>query len=147
MNATIPNNKRKKIIVWSIGIFAFLLTALVVHILISTQTVRNDDRVRQLSRIDFKEPVDSLTAIKIKNTINAMEGVDGSFFNIQQGTFVFIFYPKQQSTEAIFNKVMSLGNFKAERYMPSDANAAAGCPVMDKSSFLYRVGVYFSNLF
>ncbi len=140
--------KTKKILLISFSTAIVLIGALVSHIYVSTETVQNDLRVRQMSRIDFKEPIDSLEAQTIKNTVNSLPGVENSFFNIKDGIFVYGFEPAKQTDENVMNKIMSIRKFKAERYLPSAENLASGCPVVgDKKSFTYRSYVYFSNLF
>lgn len=116
-----------------------LFSVLVVHIYMVTQNKSDDKRIRQLARIDFKQEVDSTLANTIKNKILSMDGVDAGYFNIPDKTFIYSFNPSIQNADQIFMQVIQEGNFKAVRYRVSDNQLASGCPVIDKSSFTYKL--------
>lgn len=140
-------SRTKKILIWSLGSLVVLIGALVAHIYISTTSIQNDPRIRQMSRIDFKEPIDSLEATKIKNAVNSLPGIDGSLFNTSNGIFVYAFYPEKQNDKNVWNRIMSIRKYNAVRYIPDPEKLKSGCPVMNKNSFSYRAIVYFYSIF
>lgn len=114
-------------------IFLFVLIA---HIYVATHKNKNDQRHRQLSRIDFKQPIDQAEANKIRSFVAGMEGVDATFFNIQQGTLVYTYAEGRQTSENIFNQLIQFGKYKAQRYMVTSDQAANGCPVIGNDNSL-----------
>ena len=105
---------------------------------------------RQLSRIDFKEPVDSAEAFRIKNFVAGLDGVDGAYFNIPDGIFVYTYKMNKQNSMRVYEKVMSLGNYKAERFVltADQAKASGGCPmIMNNHSFTSYLSLYISKIF
>lgn len=140
--------RSNKIYIWSISILFVLISALVVHIYASTYQEKNDARIRQMSRIDFKQPIDSLEAAKIRGIVKRMKGVDATKFNVKTGTLVYSYIQGMQTSENVYNELMKLGNYKAAPYITDNSGKTNGCPVVgNKDSFTYRVTVYFSNLF
>jgi len=134
-------NKKIKWIAGSIlGITALLFVALVVHILLVTPK-NYDNNSLQLSRIDFKEPIDSVKAKHINAQLRSIDGVKNTFFNIEDGTLVYSHDLNKVDAEQAFETLMQKGNYKAERFVVTDAMKNTGCPIMDRNSFSYR----FSN--
>ena len=103
----------------------------------------------QLSRIDFKEPIDSAEMNKIRAYVGNLNGVDNSYFNMNNGAFVYGYVVGTQTSQGVYDKVMALGHYKAERYIvdPKDLAAGGGCPVMKEDSFSGRLSAYLANLF
>lgn len=119
---------------------------LVIHIYIVTKDKNDDKRIRQLARIDFKQEVDSLSAITIKNTVLSFDGVDAGYFNIPDKTFIYSFDPNKQNADKIFTQLVADGNYKAVRFRVSDSQLTSGCPVIDKSSFTYQLTSRIQNI-
>jgi len=101
----------------------------------------------QLSRIDFKEPVDSLSANQIKSTVLHLNGVQHTYFNVTDGIVVFSHDPKTLPAQTVLEKVRSVHGFKAERYLPDPEMVGSGCPVTGKNSIFIRIGRYIRNIF
>ncbi len=138
--------KRSKLITWLILTGASILLpliVLVIHLYIVTKDKNDDRRVRQLSRIDFIQDVDSSFAISFKNKVLSIEGVDAGYFNVSDKTFIYSYDPNIQNADRIFVELMKDNNYKATRYRTDDALLASGCPVIDKSSITYKVASLF----
>ena len=138
--------KRSKLITWLILTGASILLpliVLVIHLYIVTKDKNDDRRVRQLSRIDFIQDVDSSFAITFKNKVLSIEGVDAGYFNVSDKTFIYSYDPNIQNADRIFVELMKDNNYKATRYRTDDALLASGCPVIDKSSITYKVASLF----
>jgi hypothetical protein len=68
-------------------------------------------------------------------------------FNQHDGTLVYGYNQNQQNSENVYNKLMSFGNYKAQRFMPTEAQLASGCPVgKNKNSFVYRTSAAVYNI-
>ena len=132
-------NKKVKIIVGSIlGIFVLLFLVLVVHIATAKPLVI-DNASLQISRIDFKEPIDSLKAKEIHRNLKKIPGVKTDRLNIETGVLVYFHDIKIANSEEISNQLVALGDYKAERYiLPKGLENKTACPVMTEDSFSYK---------
>lgn len=152
VSVTISTIQMKKRTWLKIGIAAMSLTltlliVLIAHIYLVTHKNKNDQRQRQLSRIDFKQPINQTEADKIRSFVAGLEGVDATFFNIQQGTLVYTYAVGKQSSENVFNKLIQFGHYQAQRYMVTPDAASNGCPVIgNDASFKSRVTRFIANL-
>lgn len=138
--------KKSKLITWLILTGASILLpliVLVIHLYIVTKDKNDDRRVRQLSRIDFIQDVDSSFAVSFKNKVLSIDGVDAGYFNVSDKTFIYSYDPNIQNADRIFIELMKDNNYKATRYRTDDKLLASGCPVIDKSSITYKVASLF----
>jgi len=138
-------NKLKRFLIVLGSVVSLLFLVLVVHIYLVTRDKNDDKRIRQLARIDFKQEVDSMLAMTIKNKVLSISGVDAGYFNINDKTFIYSFNPKIQNADRIFIDLISSGNYKAVRYRTNETLVANGCPVIDKSSISYKIASLFKN--
>ncbi len=127
------------------GTVVVLFGVLCVHLYaIAKKSHENPNNKIQLSRIDFKEHVDSSAAMKIKNYVGTLDGVQGTHFNIDHGTLVYGYILGTQTPENVYEKVMTFSKkkYKAERNIVSVDQLKKGCTAgMDNS-----VTIQFSNL-
>ena len=132
-------NKKVKIIVGSIlGIFVLLFFFFFVHIATAKPLVI-DNASLQISRIDFKEPIDSLKAKEIHRNLKKIPGVKTDRLNIETGVLVYFHDIKIANSEEIYNQLVALGDYKAERYiLPKGLENKTACPVMTEDSFSYK---------
>lgn len=142
--------KRKflKFTIWTFSIVVLLFAALVIHIAMVSPQTTNDSRLRQLSRIDFKQEVSAEEAEEIKGFVGAMEGVEGAHFNLQNGAFVYIYNTDKQDAETVYKKLMAKSNYKAERYIVDEKTGQGGCPMhVEESSFTGKLTAFVTQIF
>lgn len=132
-------NKTVKWIAGSfLGTITLLLFVLVVHIA-SAKPVQIDNATLQISRIDFKEPIDSLKAKEIHRHLKSIPGVKNDRLNKETGILVYFHDNRINNSENIFNLLMAKGNYKAERFTISNETASKKvCPAMNTNSFSYK---------
>lgn len=143
------NNKKlfKKIAIWTVSIFSLLVVVLVVHIYLVTRLadpLPNHDIY--LSRIDFKESVDSTEATRIMNHVRTMDGIANAHFNIAAGTLVYGYKKDVQNPENVYAEVAKFTSLKSERLILSEEDIAKGCPAFDKNTFTYKFGEFVKNV-
>lgn len=142
--------KRRTLLRVGIALFSLtlvLLVVLIAHVYTVTHQRKNDQRLRQLSRIDFKQPIDAAEANKIKSFVASMEGVDATFFNTSQGTLVYTYAVGKQTSDNVFKQLIAFGHYQAQRYMVTPGESAGGCPVMaNDDSFRSRFTRFIANL-
>lgn len=121
-----------------LGTVVVLFIVLVVHIA-TAKPVQIDNATMQISRIDFKEPIDSLKAKEIHRNIRAIAGVKTDRLNRETGVLVYFHDNRLADSEKVFSELMAKGNYKAERYtISSDLAAKKVCPAMNSNSFSYK---------
>ena len=143
--------KLRKTVKWILGslagTFALLFIVLVVHIATAKPKVY-DNATWQLSRIDFKAPVDSLTAKEIHRNLKTIPGVKNDRLNPETGVLVYYHDNRVINAERVYLLLMAKGNYQAERYMISEAMAQKKvCPVMNEDSFSYKFSRGIQRLF
>jgi hypothetical protein len=107
------------------------------HVYTVTQK-RNDFRTtRQLSRIDFTQPIDSLQALQLRQYVASMHGVENAYFNFESQVLVYTYDNTAQSSSTVYEAVMNRGNFKAVKYQIEASEAAKGCPAIGTQKNLF----------
>ncbi|WP_313805529.1 hypothetical protein [Flavobacterium sp.] len=130
-----------------LGTFLLLFIVLVVHIATAKPKVY-DNATLQLSRIDFKEPLDSLKAKEIHRNLKSIPGIKNDRLNIKTGVLVYYHDNRIIDSEKAYNLLIAKGNYKAERYLISETMAQKKvCPVMNEDSFGYRFSNGIQRLF
>jgi hypothetical protein len=132
-------NKTIKIAAGSIlGIVLLLFVVLVVHIATIQPTVY-DNASLQLSRIDFKETIDSTMAKQINRDMKSIAGVKNPSVFPNKKVVVYYFDNTVNTSAEVYDQLMTKGHYKAERYVvPAALASNEVCPVMDKDSFSFK---------
>lgn len=132
-------NKKIKWTLGSIlGTLALLFTILVIHIA-TAKPVVYDNATLQISRIDFKEPIDAAKAKEIHHNLKSIPGVKNDHFNTKTGVLVYFHDNQITNSQKVYNQLMLKGDYKAEPYKISEAMASKKvCPVISPNSFSYK---------
>lgn len=132
-------NKTAKWITGSVlGTFTLLFIVLVAHIA-TAKPVQIDNATLQISRIDFKEPIDSLMAKEIHRNLKSISGVKSDRLNPETGILVYFHDNRIADSKKIYNQLIAKGHYKAERYLISTEMASKKvCPAMNTNSFSYK---------
>ena len=132
---------------FSLSIIFFLMAGLSIYMYSTRHAGYGSLSNLQMSRIDFKEPVDSILSSKIKGTIAKQAGVDHVYFNEVDDIVVYSHDPKKQSAQQVFETVQSTFPIAMERYIVTSEMEQASCPVTGKNSFMVKMGGFFWRLF
>lgn len=132
-------NKKVKIAAGSLlGVVLLLVLVLIVHIA-TAKPVVYDNATIQVSRIDFKEPLDSMKVKEIHRNLKSIPGVKNDKFNIEKRVLVYFHDNRISDSKSVFNQLMAKGNYKAERFiLPEGIASNKVCPVMNTDSFSYK---------
>ena len=145
-----PTKKKKwlKYLLITSSVFVVLFTVLVVHIYMVTKPVKYDNNDLQLSRIDFKEDIDSLRASEIRHFVASLPGIQNTMFNVKDDILVYGYLNNEQNSASVYDELMKHGNYKADRFIVSENMKAEGCPMAgkDRSSMVYRFTGYIYKL-
>ncbi len=112
----------------SSSLFVVLFAVLVIHIAMIKKSKTNDNRNRQLSRIDFIDNLNHNNSQKIKQMVLSLPGVDGAFVNEQNNILVYSHNPEVLSANVITNAITKHTGLKAKRYTVTAADLQNGCP-------------------
>lgn len=132
-------NKTIRIAIGSIlGTFLVLFVILVAHIA-TAKPIVYDNANLQISRIDFKQPIDSLTAKQIHRQMKTIPGVKNDKLNPETGVMVYFHDNRVTNSKKVFTALMAQGNYKAEPFtVPAALAGKQVCPVMNKDGFTYK---------
>ena len=136
----------KKILFYSISIFLLLTIVLAVHIYMVTRPKAPDAYTLAMARIDLKQPINAEDASKIGAWLHQQKGVDQVLVNPQTDIVIFSFYPVQTNANQIVHNFKTALPYKAERFVPTEAEMQSGCPVASTSAS-YKVYHFISHLF
>jgi hypothetical protein len=132
-------NKKLKIAAGTVlGIFLLLFVVLVFHIA-TAKPIVYDNASLQISRIDFKQPIDSRTAKQINRDMKSIAGVKYPSVFPDKKVVVYYHDMKIANSEKVYNQLMAKGNYKAARYIvPAAIASNKVCPVMNEDSFSFK---------
>jgi copper chaperone CopZ len=132
-------NRKVKIIVGSIAGTILLLFIILVFHIATAKPIEVDNATMQISRIDFKEPIDSLTSKEIQRNLKSIDGVKNIKIVPEKGVVVYFHDNRIVNSNQVFTQLSARGNYQAERFMISDELASKKvCPVMNTDSFSYK---------
>ncbi len=127
----------KKILIYSLSIFVFLVAVLAVHIYYVYRPAP-DANTRVMARIDIKQQISQSDADKISAWMFHQKGIDHVMVNPQTNIVVFTFFPVKTTGDKIANDFKANFNLKAERFVPTQLDLKSSCPVA-ASSYTYKV--------
>lgn len=142
-------NKKRRVIQVSaafLSVVFLLFAALVIHVGMVSVVRKNDQRIRQLSRIDFKQDINNEEASQIKGFVAGMNGVCGVNFNVDADILTYMYDPAVQSSGNVYTQLVAHGNYEAVKYTVNADDLAKGCPAFAEKGPLSRAVLYCSNL-
>ena len=106
-----------------------------------------DNPTVQISRIDFSQPFDSISAKDIEAKIKTIPGVKMDVIVVRN---VLVYYHDKtiSNSKQVFEQLMSKGDYKAKRFLIDESLASKSvCPVMDEDSFNYKFSRFIQRIF
>lgn len=139
-------NKKLKIAIYSIlGIIVLFFAILVFHIATAKPY---DNAYLQISRIDFKEPTDSLKQKEIHRNMKSIKGVINPKFYSKQNVMVYYSDNRITNSDKVFQQLMTKGDYNAEKFtISASLTSKGGCPVMNPNSFSYKFSRAIKRIF
>lgn len=125
---------------------AALALLLFVHILWVTQPSDAHHADIQLGRIDFPAALDAGQAGIALSALRGMDGIQTARLNRDSTSMVFAYPTGRLTHEAVAAHFGQSSRIAHSLFVPPPTAAAAGCPVLNKRSVLYRVSMYIHNL-
>jgi hypothetical protein len=140
-------NKTIKKILWSglivivlfIGIFLF-------HIITAKPAVYESPNL-QVSRIDFKQDIDSLQAKQICSDLRSVKGLTSDSIIVKRNVVVYFHNNKITDSKKVFDELMTKGQYDAQRYiLPAHLASKEVCPV-NQNSMSYKLSKKVNQFF
>lgn len=141
-------NRKIKIAAYSVlGTVLLLFVVLVAHIATAKPAVYDNANL-QISRIDFKTPLDAAQVKEIHRNLKSIPGVKNDHFNAAKGVVVYFHDNRIADSKKVYDALMAKGNYKAERFLISDEMASRQvCPVMNRDGFSYKFSQGIKRIF
>lgn len=136
----------KKIALYTLSVFLLLTIVLGVHIYMVTRPKAPDATTRIMARIDVKQDISAEDAQHITAWLYGQQGIDHVLCNAESNIIVFTFFPVKTNANKIVNDFKANFHLKAERFMPTEEEIKAGCPVA-AGSFGTKLHQLFKHIF
>lgn len=134
----------KKVLLSILGIVLLLFGILVYHIA-NAKPVEN--ATIQISRIDFDQPFDSLSAVAVKKNLLSIPGVKSDII-VKRNVVVYFHDNTVADSKKVYDELMTKGHYKAERFLlPPSLATKQVCPVMEKDSYKYKFSKFIQGIF
>lgn len=128
--------KKLLIVAGSIGaLFILILLYHVITIKPKTYELPN----LQISRIDFKNTIDSMQAKQISTDLRSIEGLTSDSIIIKNNVVVYFHNNSKTNSLKVYNELMSMREYDAERYILPDSLANKKVCPMNQDSFTYKM--------
>ncbi|MCP2026329.1 hypothetical protein L1276_001473 [Flavobacterium sp. HSC-32F16] len=140
-------NKTIKKVLWGVMLtFVLFFGILIFHIITAKPAVYESPNL-QVSRIDFKENIDSAAAKKICADLRSIKGLTSDSIIVKRNVVVYFHNNKITDSKKVYDELMTKGNYSAERYiLPANLASKEVCPV-DQNSFSYKMSQKINRFF
>lgn len=130
------NKNVKRVLGW-MGVFAVLFVLLLLtHIVIMVKRMPIlANPTLQLARVDFKEPLDSLSIGQIRNKVVSQKGVKSTYYNQRDDILIYTFDNRLNNARTIYDNAIVPSGYASVRYVVTAKDLQQGCPVMSNDSF------------
>lgn len=136
----------KKVIYTLLGIFFLFFAILLYHIITIKPPVYELAHV-QVSRIDFKENIDSLQAKLICKDLRTIKGLTSDSIIVKRNVVVYFHNNTITNSKKVYNELMGKRKYQATRFiLPANLANNKVCP-MDQNSFSYKLSKSINHFF
>jgi len=136
----------KRIVLWTVSVFAVLVMVLAVHIYIVTRPKPMDAHTRAMARIDIQQPITQADGQRITTWLYQQKGIDRVLVNPGTSIVIFTFFPIRTTASQVVSDFKADLPYKALRFIPTQAGLQNGCPVAS-TSVTFKVYSFFKHLF
>jgi len=140
-------NKTVKKGLWAILIMSVLFFAILVFHIITAKPAVYESPNLQVSRIDFKENIDSATAKKICADLRSIKGLTSDSIIVKRNVVVYFHNNKITNSKKVYDELISKGHYDAQRYiLPASLASNEVCPI-DQNSYSYKLSKKINQFF
>ena len=136
----------KKTLLILVSIIVLFFAILLYHIITIKPEVTENQNL-QVSRIDFKTPLDSLQAKQVCKDLRTIKGLTSDSIIVKNNVVVYFHNNSITNSSKVFNQLMAKRNYDAVRFLVTDSLANKKvCPV-DHDSFSYKLSKSINHFF
>lgn len=140
------NKTIKKILRTGLVIAILFLCILLFHIITAKPAVYESPNL-QVSRIDFKQNIDSAQARQICSDLRTIKGLTSDSIIVKRNVVVYFHNNKITNSEKVYNELMSKRPYDAKRYiLPANLANKEVCPV-NQNSMSYKLSQKINQFF
>ncbi|MBZ4044011.1 beta/gamma crystallin family protein [Flavobacterium hibisci] len=140
------NKTIKKILRAGLVITILFFCILLFHIITAKPAVYESPNL-QVSRIDFKENIDSVQARQICSDLRSIKGLTSDSIIVKRNVVVYFHNNKITNSEKVYNELMSKRPYDAKRYiLPANLANKEVCPV-NQNSMSYKLSQKINQFF
>lgn len=140
------NKTIKKILRIGLVITILFFCILLFHIITAKPAVYESPNL-QVSRIDFKENIDSAQARQICSDLRSIKGLTSDSIIVKRNVVVYFHNNKITNSEKVYNELMSKRPYDAKRYiLPANLANKEVCPV-NQNSMSYKLSQKINQFF
>jgi hypothetical protein len=119
---------------------------LVFHIVTAKPAVYESPNL-QVSRIDFKNNIDSAQAKKICSDLRSIKGLTSDSIIVKRNVVVYFHNNKITNSKKVYDELMVKGQYDAQRYiLPKGMANKEVCPI-DQNSLSYKMAKSLNQIF
>lgn len=112
------------------GVCVLLVVVLAIHIYLALKPKPITPGLREMARIDVRQPLTKNDAARITDWLYREKGVDHVLVNPQTQKVIFTYFPYRNSAQQITKDFKASLPYDADQFMPTeDQMSAGGCPV------------------
>jgi|GEM_PF-3065150 len=138
--------KRNKIIIISLSSFFLLVLITVIHIILVVDTSPVENGNIQLTRVDLKEDINENEGRPIQTYLRNIEGVTQTVLNTTDNNIVIGFDNNVTSIAKIGEDLNNRYPDKTTMYIPTAAEMAGTCPVINRNTTTYKMIASIKNI-
>ncbi|WP_294957312.1 hypothetical protein [uncultured Flavobacterium sp.] len=140
-------NKHIKKGLWiAMGITVLFSVILLFHIITAKPAVYDTPNL-QVSRIDFKQAIDSAQARQICADLRSIKGLTSDSIIIKRNVVVYFHNNRITNSQKVYAELMAKRHYDAQRYiLPENLASKEVCP-MDQNSLGYKLSQKINHFF
>lgn len=140
-------NKTIKKGLWAGLIVMLLFIAIFLFHIITAKPAVYESPNLQVSRIDFKNNIDSVQAKQICSDLRSIKGLTSDSIIVKRNVVVYFHNNSITNSEKVYDELMTKGPYDAKRYiLPANLANKAVCPI-DQNSFSYKMAKSINQIF
>jgi hypothetical protein len=119
---------------------------LIFHIVTAKPAVYDTPNL-QISRIDFKNTIDSAQAKKICSDLRSIKGLTSDSIVVKRNVVVYFHNNSITDSKKVYDELMTKGHYDAHRFiLPANMANKEVCPI-DQNSFSYKMARSLNQIF
>ncbi|MGV9002475.1 hypothetical protein [Flavobacterium sp.] len=140
-------NKTFKKVLLAVGSIGALFVLILLYHIITIKPKTYETPHLQISRIDFKNTIDSSQAKQICKDLRSIKGLTSDSIIVKNNVVVYFHNNSVTNSAKVYAQLMSKRQYDAQRYILPDSLANKKVCPMNQDSFTYKMSKKLNQLF